>query len=342
MRKFDQYVARSFLGPFFLSLAFIVGLYIVGDAFSNLEEYKEAANGFWPALARMGRMYSLRVPTFIAPVLPICMLLGAAYGVAQLSKRNELVAMQSCGVSLWRVLAPVYALTVVVSLLGLANREYVVPRVEHGVADTLATWTDPESKPEPVTLFLEREQTLFNMSYSPTLRRATGFSMTRKTGEFIIAPEAEPVPGGWLLHDADVGKETVPEYLLETSLTPREVEMAQLDPSTCDLKTLRRLIRGKPDNLTFRIFYHSRLAYPFVGIVLVGLGLPFVIRNEAIQHSRMLGVGLCLVICMVFYTVQFVADDLGRSGYLLPALAAWLPTVTFGALGFYLLETLHN
>ena len=118
--------------------------------------------------------------------------------------------------------------------------------------------------------------------------------------------------------------------------------MQLLDPAVAPLSVLRRLIALDPDNPRYLLSYHSRLAYPFKGIVLVALGLPFVIGNERIRRSRMLGVGLCLVVCAIFYTVEFVANDLGMSRNLPPAAAAWLPTIIFAALGLYLLESVDT
>ena len=75
--RLDRYIGRNFLAPFLVATAVIVGLYLIADAFSDLDEYLREAGNFWEALSRMVQTYTLRVPTFIAPVLPIAMLVGA-------------------------------------------------------------------------------------------------------------------------------------------------------------------------------------------------------------------------------------------------------------------------
>ena len=350
MRKLDRYIARSFLEPFLLATAFIVGLYVVADAFGHLDEYLREAGRFTEALFRMARIYVLRIPTFLRPVLPIAMLIGAAYGVAQLNARNELTAMKACGVSLWRFLAPLYVAAALVALLGMANRELLVPRVERYVASDLYAWTGETETYEHVILHLEEEDALVTMTYNIAKRHALSMTITKpSTREHISAREARPVRGGWMLYQVRAGSEETPERLWETALRRRDVELELQDPEVCRLKMLRRLIQrerasDEPDETrlrTYTLLYHARLAYPFTGLVLVGLGLPFVMSHARIQRSRMLGIGACVLICMIFYTVQFVADDLGRTGYLPAQVAAWLPSVIFGALGLYLLETVH-
>jgi len=184
------------------------------------------------------------------------------------------------------------------------------------------------------------------MKYNVGLRRARFMSVTLPaTTEQITAREAAPVRGGWKMFNATVKGEELDEHFWQSTLRRRDVEMELLDPQVCRLKMLRRKIQDEepgPQLQKYVLYYHERLAYPFTGIALVMLGMPFVIGNRRIQRSRMLGVGVCVVICMIFYAVQFVTSDLGSNGQLPPALAAWLPGLVFGAFGLYLIETIHS
>ena len=346
MRKLDLYIARSFLEPFLLALALIVGLYIVGDALNNLDDYLREAEHFREALSRMARIYLFRIPTFLIPILPIAMLIGGAYGVAHLTIANELTAMKASGVSLWRILAPIYVMAVLVALLGAANREALVPRAERYVASDESAWTGETDESEKVTLHVPAEDVYVTMDYNVALRWAKFMSVTPpSTTGHIMAHEAAPVRGGWKMLDVTLDGEKHEEFFWESSLRRRDVEMELLDPQVCRIKMLRRKILKEtagPRRRAYLLYYHERLAYPFTGIALVMLGLPFVIGNPRVQRSRMLGVGVCVLIYMVFYAVQFVTNDLGRTGHLPVALAAWLPSLIFGARGLYLLETVHS
>jgi len=79
----------------------IAGLYVVADAFSHVDEYVNEADGIGQALSRLAQAYFLRLPSFLAPVAPVAMLVGAAHGIAQLSGRNEINAMKASGLSFW-------------------------------------------------------------------------------------------------------------------------------------------------------------------------------------------------------------------------------------------------
>lgn len=343
VRTLDRYISRSFIGPLLLALAIIVGLVTVAHAFGKIEDYLRAADTISQALSRMGRIYILQIPTFISYVLPIAMLIGAAYGISQLSGKNEFTAMSACGISLWRILAPVYAIATIVAFLGMANRELLIPRLEQIAASDMQRWLGEEDDFRSVIIMKTEENTTFTLAYNLATKKARAFTITRRdTGDHFSAATAEYTNGAWLLKKVRHGEELIPEMPWATALTPREVELMMMDPRIAPLNILKQLIRQNPENPQYVLLFHDRISYPFSAIVLVALGLPFVVGHERIRRNRILGIGLCLLICGIFYTVWFIASDLGQNGYLPPAIAAWLPTIIFGALALYLLEAVHT
>ena len=206
MRILDRYIARNFCEPLLLSLAVLAGLYMVADACGNLDEFMRFANTITEAFSRLFRIYTLRLPTFVAQVLPIAMLLGAAYGISQIAGRNELMAMRACGISLWRVLAPVYTMAVVVSVLGLANHELLIPYVETLTSKDMKQWTGEGEEHEEVAFDIPEENVLVTMLYNVAKDKARSFSvMNKETGKHFEAENAYPTTGGWLLEKVTRG-----------------------------------------------------------------------------------------------------------------------------------------
>lgn len=357
--KLDRYLGRGFLAPFLLATTAIVGLYLVADIFSSLPEFLREAGSLSEAISRIARAYALRIPTFIAPVLPIAMLIGAAYGISQLTANNEITAMKASGLSFWRILTPVYGLGVVIALLGFANRELLVPVVERTSIPAMQTWTGRSDSYESVIMEWERDDMFVIMQYNTTWRKAKQISMIKDLpdggSERVSADTGEPAPGGWLLKKAQLnGRTFAAETLWKTSLRARDLEMQLLPPDVRPIKVLNRLmtaVKRNPDDTPDQkkaklrpllMEYYQRVAYPFAGIILMALGIPFVVGHERIQRSRMLGVGVCVLISIVFYGVQFLCVKLGQAAMLPPAVAAFLPLVIFGGIGLYMLDEIHS
>jgi LPS export ABC transporter permease LptG len=347
VRTLDRYIAWSFLEPMVLSLCVLSGLYLVGEAFMELPQFLQHADTVGQALARMARTYFLRIPVFMAPIVPVAMLIGAAFGISQLSSKNELLAMRACGVGLVRILAPVYAVAIVVAFLGLANREVLVPRVEGITSRDIGRWTG-EDDYEKVAVGADEGRRVFTMQYSAIRRKGRAVSVSDDRDDtYLEAQEATYIDGAWRLRGIK-NRDDPPRHIdIKTDLKPEDIELELLESvvarlGSVNLAKLAKLIEKHPERRKYLLDYHARLAYPFTGLVLVALGLPFVIGNERIRDNRILGIALCVAICVVFYLVQFIASDLARSHHLMPQLAAWLPLVIFGAFGFYMLEAVDR
>jgi len=347
--KLDRYIIRGYLGPFFVATGVIVGLYVVAEAFSNLDIYLREAPGFFAALGRMGQVYVLRLPALLVPVLPIGILVGASYGIAQLSANNELTAMKASGLSFWRILTPVYAVSVVIAFAGMANREFLVPAAERLAAPAMQRWTGKQERNERVVMYFDREETLFTIEYNVAREQVMTMTITRKLGDGqsvnLMAREAQYVGGGWVLRGVQSQGKALEDQFWPTALRPRDIEMELLPADVQPLKVINRLLRkagSGAERQSLLVRYYAHLAYPLAGIILVGIGVPFVVSNERIQRSRMIGMGVCIIICMVFYTLQFICTDLGESGILPAGLSAFLPIGIFAGVGLYLLENVHT
>jgi lipopolysaccharide export system permease protein len=99
----------------------------------------------------------------------------------------------------------------------------------------------------------------------------------------------------------------------------------------------------KPDSMrlsAMAVLFHMRLTRPIMGILLVFLGLSVILRDQ--NRNVFISAGLCLIMCAVFFGACFACKHLGDHDYLTPALAAWLPVLFFGPLGFVLFDAVHT
>ena len=88
------------------------------------------------------------------------------------------------------------------------------------------------------------------------------------------------------------------------------------------------------------VLFHSRLTRPLLGMVLVLLGLSVILRDQ--NRNVIISSGLCLVLCGVFFAASYACKMLGDNEYLNPALAAWLPVLTFGPFAVVMFDAVHT
>jgi LPS export ABC transporter permease LptF/LPS export ABC transporter permease LptG len=89
-----------------------------------------------------------------------------------------------------------------------------------------------------------------------------------------------------------------------------------------------------------KVQLHRKLAFPMVGLIMTLLGVPF--SFVVARRGALYGIGVSIVIAIVYWAFLGTFEALGNNALLHPALAAWAPNVMFGAAGLYLLLTLDT
>ncbi|MBM4082238.1 MAG: YjgP/YjgQ family permease [Planctomycetes bacterium] len=354
IRRLDIYMAFAFLGPFLICFLALTGLMVVFDAFAKLDDFIEL--GLKDLARVMGRYYLLFIPIKMSQLLPAVTLMGAGLGLVRLAKFNELTAMKACGISLYRIVMPMFILAVLLGFASRWNQERLIPRIAEEM--------------ERLSRTVEHKDVVTNIAGdSPTLDmfRIYEYNMLDHSMKGISALQLwkdQPVrtkkrqifaeSGTWVGRDWDLRDVTIrdfdregrpdgppkkpAQYIVEADLTPEDLKLMPVDPGLMSSDGLKALIRKEPTNLKYRVLLHGRAVQPLVGVVLLLIGIPFIVGYETLSHSRFLGLLACIVVCGVFWTLTFLCNSLGTSGYCPPALAAWLPVMLFGAVGLLLFD----
>lgn len=133
MKKLDAHIRSSVL----LSMLVVMGLTTSLDfIFTLTDELGRNAQGYSSLDALV---YTLRImPTGIYEMLPFSALGGALIGLGLLASHNELVVMQTAGVSTWRIVWAVMKPTMGIMVLSLLLGEYIAPRLQQTAQSELA------------------------------------------------------------------------------------------------------------------------------------------------------------------------------------------------------------
>jgi lipopolysaccharide export LptBFGC system permease protein LptF len=83
-----------------------------------------------------------------------------------------------------------------------------------------------------------------------------------------------------------------------------------------------------------RVELHNKLAYPMISLVMALVALPFAFRLG--RQGALYGIGLSVVLGIVFVGVFAFFGTLGETGALPPVIAVWSPNILFSLLAVYL------
>lgn len=364
----DLYLARELFSPFLLSVGLFSSL---GVAIGNLSDLANKVVDSDLPLAAAIEILLLKVPEFTAYSLPIAVLLATLLAYGRLSNDSELLALRSCGISLYRLVAPAIVLSLVVAIIAFFLNESVVPAANYRATSILVESIHEEHQfwqtkdifyPDYEEVKLPNGEKIRKLKSLFYAERFDGEKMQTLTimqwleqslSQIVVSDSAtwNKKNHTWdffngiiyqISPDASY-RNTRPfdHYQLALSRIPFELAVQSRDPYEMNIRQaqeyikLLKLIDDEKKLATFQVRTQQKMAFPFICLVfgLVGATLGCGPR----QMGRATSFGLSVAIVFFYYVLAFLMGSLGTGGVLPPLLAGWLPIVAGLGLGSCLL-----
>ncbi|MGH9389382.1 MAG: LptF/LptG family permease, partial [Vicinamibacteria bacterium] len=312
-----------------------------------------------PALLfRYVLFYSPGAASFI---LPISSVVAALTAVSVLEKNNEVTAIQSAGISVYRISGPVLVATLGICSLYYIVQDFIAPvtnqealRIEDIIEGRTGTVA-----PGIRWIFGSERRLYAYHDYDPVARSFQGLSIfeLRAEGQGLRRREwiekASWNGEGWKVQSGwqrewkgeesyrSLAGQTLQfpegpgffsrreETFLRGSRLPEQMSFRELREH---LQTTRRS-GYDPTHLKVALF--AKTAFPFTPLVMVLIGLPFAFRVG--RKGSLYGLGIALGLVIVYWALFAVFNALGLEGIVPAALAAWAPNLLFALSGAYML-----
>ncbi|MGO8746945.1 MAG: LptF/LptG family permease [Thermoguttaceae bacterium] len=360
----DRYLLRQFMQTFVICFLCMTGLFVVFDAFTNLECFLHAADKHGGLARLLAGHYAFQSLWFFDKTAGLLTLTAAMFTAAWIQRHQELTALMAAGISRVRVVAPVVGAVVVIVLLASLNRELVMPCFQNELArkpqdyagDTAQKVNSQWDGPSDIFIsgsccYAERQRIEKPSFHLPAA--LDHFAKQITAAEAFYHPPENGRPAGYLLAGVSLPKNltSVPSLMLRGRplvITPHD-EPLWLKPDQCfvvsevtfdDLSngqasrafaSTRQLIsylRTSPDSAgILRVTIHSRIVQPILDVTLLFLGLPLIVKQG--NRNVFAALGLCGVIVAVFSLVVLGLQYLGSTYAISPTLAVWAPLMVF-------------
>lgn len=340
MRILDRYIARRFASYILFSLFAFVCIFIIIDAVEKLSDYIDRDVPLYIIL----QYYVAYIPEVVTLAMPIAMLLGSIFCVGTLSKYNEILAMKASGISLYRILSPVFLMALGISVFMIYFVETAVPAANTRRAEIKGKYIDRHERfltAQISNLYIKDTDTrrIFIAYYNAPERTARNINILTFDGIRIVHRiDAETMvweDGKWILHNVYVrdlsnGKELV--YKTDKmdfpgqGLDPVELGAIQKNPLEMNYAELEKFIAevqrngGDPDR--WLVDLYLKIAFPFANLIIVLFGAPLAASRT--RSTGAAGVALSLIICFAYFLTIKGGQTFGQTGVLPPLVAAWL------------------
>ena len=353
-----RYILREYAKIFFMCVAGLMSIYMVVDFFEKIRRFLRYDSGVVPLVT----YFALKIPAISFQVVPFAVLVATLLTLGLLSRNNEITALRSCGISLLWMTSPFLMFATGVAMILLSFSSTIIPLASEKAEEVRLVQI--EKKPAPLTVQAAQPWTRIGADAlmhvqtidigGKTLREVRLFHFDRafRLDQIVEASEARYDGKGWLLLNG-VRRRFAPDNTMDLDLFTEQTANIPLIPDdfstsltgNSDSMTLREIrnyvSRFQPEGVSFaRLLtdYYGRLAFPFVTVIMVLVGIALGLRRSGVRGGSMaIGIGQAFIVGFCYWTTHSVAIALGRGGALAPMLAGWMANILFGSFGLYLL-----
>jgi lipopolysaccharide export system permease protein len=124
MKKLDKLIIRSFLGPFILTFLVVVFILLTHFLLKYIDDFVGKDLGF-AVFSELIFYFSINM---VPVALPLAILLSSLMTFGNLGEHRELTAIKSSGISLLRVLLPIFVMVSLLTVVAFFFNNYIVPR----------------------------------------------------------------------------------------------------------------------------------------------------------------------------------------------------------------------
>lgn len=356
----DRYIIKKFLFIFLLIFFSLISVFIIITFFEQIDEIYAHNKTIQEFLTYL--LY--RIPEFINYTLPICAMASSLLCLGFLTKTNEITAMKACGMSVYRIIAPVVVLSFMVCVVSFYLQENISPYSNKKAEEK---WNEINDRPprsynqldQRWVMGKERNRIYYYKHFDPNIPAFSdlsiyefepdSWSLKRRyfAEKAYFQGEKFLLVNCWYrdfqdnkpinfesretleLIDAEDQRYFVKEWKDSEQLSYRELSDYIDDIDEKGFETVR-----------YKVDLNYKVSFPLAGLVMTLLGIPFAFSMG--KRGTLVGVGLSLLFAMIYWGAMGIFKSLGYIHFLSPFLAAWGPNLFFGLIGLYLIFNLKT
>ncbi len=365
MRILDRYILKSVVTIFISCIFSFLFLYIIIDVLSNLDEILKRQ----AALQMVARYYLSYLPVMFVQVSPFACLLSTVYTFSKLNHNNEIIAMRSSGLSIFSIARDVLIFGFLISVLVFWVNDRFVPSA---LAENQRIKIQMEEKTKGhklkkfdvipnLSMYGSRNRLFFISKFFVNTSTMEGITIlehddNQNLTKKIVADKGNYVGGLWqfskcITYDFDHNGQVIdePAYFEEEIMaipeTPKDFANLRQKPELMDIHQMQdyiwRVSRSGATTVirNLKVDLYQRFTSPFTSIIIILLGIPFSLMTGR-RATGMASIGISIIVGFLYYILDAVFLAIGKSGLLMPLLAASMSHIIAISASLYLISKL--
>lgn len=328
IRKLDIYLIRLFL---LSMLVVFLSTVLTFVAINAIEELRDFVDHDVP-LSTIAEYYFYFAGWVVKSFLPMFVLLGTLFSISILARRHEILAMKACGISLYRIAAPIILVTALLAVGHFYYAEYLFPPANQKRLEIKAYTINKKGKRAQqrvrnVSRQISKDQFFTLTTFDVARMSGLGFRNIKyennSIARIVVAKKLVYLDHKWWAIDGI-------ERIFDTAQTESFHDFDTLEIGEIDAKPedfAKRI--GKPEDMGYedlkryialmkktggpymqeKIDLQVKVSYPISSCIVVLLCIPFAAnpRRGGIAVSIAVGAIISLAYFVLFRTLQSAA-----------------------------------
>ncbi|NQZ57032.1 MAG: YjgP/YjgQ family permease [Lentisphaeraceae bacterium] len=353
-----RHVMKQLLLPFFCCFFGFIFLFFIGDLQDDLSDLLKNKNQQDNAYGSIIQYFLFIIPAKIHLITPMALLLATMYCFSNLNRHNEINAVRSSGISIFRLGLPVFIFALLMSCFLFVSNEYLQGYFNQKakIIHTELTGKTDDKSTFAFTIGSAKEgwrQWEMNYMedglYSDIDLQYIGKDSKPKWS--ISAKKARLTEDqGWVLTDVtrkdhtaslQKGAPTFHQKIVFAHVQDNPIKMRHFNQIKSHM-TIRdvndrlnsQIQQSAEQQQRLRVKYYALIFTPFGCMLSVLLGIPLSITQQ--RQGALASSAKALGIMLAYYIVLQMFQKFGNSGHLPAYIAGSVPTLSFIGLGIYI------
>ena len=360
----NRYILKEMFVPFSINMFVFTFLFLMTEMIEIANWIVNYNLSIWAVLS----IILFTMPTFLIFIIPMSVMMAILLTFLRLSSDNEIVAIKSCGMSIYGLLPPVLLLALFGFLLTIFMTLYGAPRSRTSLEEM-------SLKVAATNLDVGLKERTFNDTFKGVMLYVNKIDIkNRKLIDVFIEDKRQPdivstvvAPAGQLFGEPEkliyhlilsngTIHQTNPKersansiqfntYTLSLDFKQQATDAAKRkkkrdEMSGAELRQRIKDLAGKDEEAYYKtkLTLHQRYSIPVACLALGLLAFPLGIQSKTSKRS--FGLILCLFFFFMYYLLLTAGYSFGKSGVLPPVIGVWLPNFVMIAIGlFFLIQT---
>ena len=363
----NRYIFKEMFVPFSINIFIFTFLFLMAEMLKIANWIVNYNLSIWAVFTLI--FYSL--PMFLTFIIPMSVMLAILLTFLRLSSDNEIVAMKSCGMSIYGLLPPVMLFALLGFLFTMLLTLYAGPRSK-------AALEDMSLKVATTNMDIGLKERTFNDTFKDVMLYVNEVDIQNKKlidvfiedkrqkdiVSTVVAPEgrliSEPekytyhlILSNGTIHQTNPKKRSANSIQFNTytlSLNFKEQfdeaanrKIGREEMGDAELRRYIDELAGKDEEafLKSKMELHRRYSLPTACLALGLLAFPLGIQSKTAKRS--FGLILGLFFFFAYYLLLTAGYSFGKSGVLSPEIGMWMPNFVMTAVGlFFLFKTARD